>query len=85
MNYNCGDILLSDKQRSLLLDIVAQQDLNKEDINTLARNRFNKTVKELNKLEMSGLITELLETYTNGSGKRKGSSRQTDAPAGRSK
>ena len=73
--WNC-----STKQRGLLLKLVAEHDLEKEDLNTLARNRFNKTVKLLNKMEMSGLLDELLNSYTS---KRKGSSRQTGSPATR--
>ena len=76
--WNC-----SDKQRGLLLNLVTEQALEKEDISILSSKRFGKEVKALNKLEMSGLLTELLETYANGSGKRKGSSRQTGAPARR--
>jgi len=67
----------SDKQRGLLLNLVAEQALEKEDITILSSKRFGKEVKALNKLEMSGLLTELLETYANGS------SRQTGAPAKR--
>ena len=56
--WNC-----SDKQRDLILKIVAENHLDKAEINELARLRFGAGVKELNKLAASGLIDELLEKY----------------------
>ena len=72
--WNC-----SDKQRGLLLNLVAEQALDKEDISILAKKRFGKEVKALNKLEMGGLLDELL----NSNSQKSGSSRQTGAPSGR--
>ena len=63
----------SDKQRSLILKIVDDHHLDKHDIEALAQERFGKGVRQLNKMEASGLIEELLETHggnRNGSGTR---------------
>ena len=75
--WNC-----TPKQRDLILKIVAEQQLDKNDIEGLAQERFGKGVKQLNKLEASGLIEELFEKYPgrrNGNGNGNGNShhRQT--------
>src|ERR1039458_3993449 len=54
--WNC-----SGKQKYLILKIVEEHKLEKAKIEGLAQDRFGKTVKDLNKLEASGLIEELLE------------------------
>jgi hypothetical protein len=54
--WNC-----SDKQRELILKIIAENHLEKNHVENLAQDRFGKGVKSLNKLEASGLIDELLE------------------------
>ena len=54
--WNC-----STKQRDLIQKIVAENTLDKNEIEALAQDRFGKGVKALNKLEASGLIEELLE------------------------
>jgi len=51
----------SDKQRDLILKITDENKLDKAKVEQLAQDRFGKGVKELNKLEASGLIEELLE------------------------
>ena len=51
----------SDKQRELILKITDENHLNKTEVDQLAQDRFGKGVKQLNKLEASGLIEELLE------------------------
>jgi len=56
--WNC-----SDKQRDLIVKIVDEHKLDKNDIEKLAQERFSKGVKSLNKLEASGLIDELLEKH----------------------
>ena len=61
--------LCSDKQKELILKIVDEHKLDKADVETLALDRFSKGVRALNKLEMSGLIDELLEKH---GGKRNG-------------
>ena len=63
--WNC-----SDKQRDLIIKIVDEHRLDKQEVEGLAKDMFHKPVKTLNKLEASGLIGELLEKYdpakTNG-------------------
>ena len=60
----------SDKQRDLILKIVDEHKLDKQEVEGLAKDLFQKPVKTLNKLEASGLIEELLNKYapkqTNG-------------------
>jgi hypothetical protein len=67
--WNC-----SDKQRDLILKIVEEHKLDKQEIEALSKDRFNVPVKALNKLQASGLIEELLEKYgpkkANGTGGR---------------
>jgi hypothetical protein len=62
----------SPKQKDLILDIVREHNLDKNEIENLAQDRFGKGVKQLNKLEASGLIDELLEKHgkTNASHRR---------------
>lgn len=66
----------SDKQRGLITKIVDEHRLDKHDIETLAQERFGKGVRQLNKMEASGLIEELIETHggnTNGKARGNGS------------
>lgn len=51
----------SDKQKELILKITDENKLDKTKVDLLAQDRFGKGVKQLNKLEASGLIEELLE------------------------
>lgn len=51
----------SDKQRDLIIKITDEHKLDKTKVEQLAQDRFSKGVKQLNKLEASGLIKELLE------------------------
>ena len=64
--WNC-----SDKQQNLIQKIVTENNLDKNEIEALAQERFGKGVKALNKLEASGLIEELLEK----TGQNKGNGR----------
>ena len=57
----------SDKQRELILKLVDEHQLDKNEVDHLSRQRFGKGVTQLSKLEASGLIDELLETYGGGS------------------
>jgi hypothetical protein len=68
----------SDKQRDLILKIVDEHQLDKADIEALANERFGKGVRMLNKVEASGLIDELLDTYggANRQGNHGGSTRR---------
>jgi hypothetical protein len=61
----------SPAQKDLILNIVDENRLDKNEVEQLAKDRFNAPVKTLNKLQASGLIKELLEKYpsnTNGRG-----------------
>jgi hypothetical protein len=51
----------SAKQRDLILKITDEHKLDKVAVDQLAMDRFGKGVRQLNKLEASGLIDELLE------------------------
>ena len=51
----------SPKQRKLILKITDEHKLDKVAVDQLAIDRFGKGVRQLNKLEMSGLLDELLE------------------------
>jgi len=53
----------SPKQKDLILKLVDDHKLDKGDVEELARDRFNKPVKALNRLEASGLIEELIENH----------------------
>ena len=64
--WNC-----SEKQQNLIQKIVTENNLDKNEVEALAQERFGKGVKALNKLEASGLIEELLEK----TGQNKGNGR----------
>ena len=57
----------SDKQRDLILKLVDEHSLDKNEVDHLARQRFGKGVRQLNKIEASGLIDELLDTHAGSS------------------
>jgi hypothetical protein len=58
---NGSDWSCSIKQRDLILKIIDDNRLDKQQVENLAVERFGKGVKALNKMEASGLIEELLE------------------------
>ena len=60
----------SDKQRDLILKIVDEHQLNKDEVDKLAQTRFGAGVKQLNKLQASSLIDELIETHGKSQGNR---------------
>ena len=77
----------SDKQRDLILKLVDEHQLDKADVEALAVERFAKGVRLLNKVEASGLIDELLDTYgggnsRQGAGKRRNGSAYNGAHGG---
>jgi hypothetical protein len=53
----------SDKQRELILNLVGQHGLEKQDIENLSHEMFGAAVKGLNKLQASGLIDRILEEH----------------------
>jgi hypothetical protein len=73
----------SPKQRDLILRIVQENNLDKNQVESLAQDRFGKSVKALNKLEASGLIDELI-TQTGGTpnaNRRRFNNRPNPVPA----
>ena len=73
----------SPKQRELILKITDEHHLDKNEVEALAQDRFGKGVRQLNKLEASGLLDELLEQtgQKNGNNRRRFNSRPTHARA----
>lgn len=65
--WNC-----SRKQQDLIEKIVRENNLDKNEIEALAQERFGKGVKALNKLEASGLIEELFEKTGQSKGTGRG-------------
>jgi hypothetical protein len=65
----------SDKQKDLILKLVEEHQLDKADVEALAIERFGKGVRQLNKVEASGLIDELLDTH--------GGNQRRDSPVNR--
>ena len=61
----------SDKQRDLILKLVDEHRLDKQQVEELALERFGKGVRALGKLEASGLIDELLEAHGGNGGPRR--------------
>jgi hypothetical protein len=70
----------SDKQRELIANLVAEHHLDKAEVERLAVERFGKGVRQLNKVEASGLIDELLEAH--GGQSRPASNTRRSAYAG---
>ena len=62
----------SEKQRKLIEKIVSENDLKEDEIERLAMDLFGLGMRQLNKLQASGLIDQLLEKNgkKNGTGKR---------------
>jgi len=63
---NGGRWKCSDKQKGLILKLVDEHQLKKQDVEELSIERFGHGVCLLNKLEASGLIDELLESHGGG-------------------
>ena len=65
--------LCTPRQKDLILKIVEENQLDKKEIEGLAQDRFSKGVKNLNMMQASQLIKELLEKYPgNGNGNGNG-------------
>lgn len=67
----------SDKQRELVLKLVSQHHLDKQEVEALAQELFGAPVKTLNRLQASGLIEELLARYGKGKKNGNGNGRST--------
>jgi hypothetical protein len=68
------------KQRELIESLVAEHQLDKNEVDHLARQRFGKGVRDLDKVEASGLLDELLEIH--GSKQRPATNGRRSAYAG---
>ena len=66
----------TDKQRDLILKLVEEHNLDKAGIEALAVQRFGKGVRLLYKVEASGLIDELFDTYGGGNRQSGGDNRR---------
>ena len=62
----------SDKQKDLILKLVDEHSLDKNEIDHLARQRFGKGVRLLNKMEASGLIDEIIAVHGGNQGRSNG-------------
>ena len=71
----------SDKQRDLIEKIVRENHLDKGNVENLAVELFGAGVKQLDKLQASGLIDELLERHGSGRRNRRPPYRRERAPA----
>ena len=56
----------SDRQKELILKLVDEHKLDRNEVDQLAHDRFGHGVTQLNKLEASGLIEELFQRTGNG-------------------
>ena len=65
----------SDKQKELILKMVEEHNLDRTDIDQLSIERFGHGVTQLNKLEASGLIDELMVKTGRCNGRRNGGNR----------
>ena len=71
----------SDKQRDLIEKIVRENNLNKRDVENIAVEMFGAGVKQLDKLQASGLIDEMLERWGNKPRGQKRPYRRARVPA----
>ncbi len=70
----------SDKQRELILKLVEEHQLDKGQVEDMSLDMFGIGVKELNKLQASGLIDRILDEHGGQKQQRAGRSRSTPAP-----
>ncbi len=61
----------SDKQRGLIEKVVREKNLDKSEVEQIAQEMFGAGVRQLDRLQASGLIDELFERY-NGGARRNG-------------
>lgn len=71
----------SDKQKELILKLVNEHDLDRDVVEDLALDRFGSGVKQLNKLQASGLIGELIELANTGPNRNGNGSNGHRAPS----
>jgi hypothetical protein len=58
----------SDKQKELILKLVEENEIDRDSVEEISLDRFGAGVKQLNKLQASGLIAELIELTSQRSG-----------------
>lgn len=64
-SWNC-----SDKQRGLIERLMREHKIDQEDVEKLALFRFKTELRQLNKMQASGLIDELIDNYSKRKGAR---------------
>ena len=80
-NGNNGDAwACSDKQRELIVKLVEEHNLDRKDVDETSRQMFGASVRELNKLQASGLIDRLLDEHGGGSRTTRRPSTRTSPP-----
>ena len=57
------DVFTPAQKRELIEKVITEHRLNTGDVDGLAQQRFGVGLAQLNKLQASGLIDELLDTY----------------------
>ncbi|MCB1204768.1 MAG: hypothetical protein KDN18_10960 [Verrucomicrobiae bacterium] len=60
----------SDKQKELILRLVTENDLDRDSVEETSLDRFGAGVRQLNKLQASGLIAELIELTGKDNGRQ---------------
>ena len=70
----------SDKQRELIVRLVEEHNLDRKDVDETSRQMFGASVRELNKLQASGLIDRLLDEHGGGSRTTRRPSNRTSPP-----
>lgn len=59
-----ADWQCSPKQQDLILKLIKEHNLDKNEVEQLARQRFRKGVPQLNKMEASGLIDQIIQEHS---------------------
>jgi len=77
-NGNGDGWTCSDKQRDLILKLVDEHQLDKGQVDDTSRDMFGVGVRELNKLQASGLIERILDEH--GGGRKTSRPRNNGAP-----
>jgi len=77
-NGNGDGWICSDKQRDLILKLVTEHNLDKGQVDDTSRDMFGVGVRELNKLQASGLIERILDEH--GGGRKGNGSRTRSTP-----
>ena len=68
----------SDKQRELILKLVSEHNLDRKEVDETAHQMFGSGVKDLNRLQASGLIERILDEH--GGGRKDNGARSRSTP-----